>query len=209
MLNLKDSDYPMNISTSGDDQNTEKAMSQIKFDPTGRIGEPIEVFITLYTDELLRLAADPDAISIQIYDFDWRNKCTQKVISDLYPGSFIAQILCTGQSTTEGSKFEFLPVYNTSKNEQQRLSSERLAIDIFQQVASNASAEFYAYEGYVFNLNDEQRHAEFQFSLIDRYENILFSTQLASLGTFDGSTLLDATYTLIHANHVDEAKVIV
>ena len=70
---------------------------------------------------------------MEIYDFDWRNKCVQKVISDLYPGSYVAQILCTGQSSTKGEIFEFLPVLEDSKNNKmQKLSSERLMIKIYQ-----------------------------------------------------------------------------
>ena len=76
ILNLNDPAYPIDISTEGDRAIIEKDLSQIKFNPISRIGDPIEIKMTLYTDELLRLAADPSEISIAIYDFDWRSICS-------------------------------------------------------------------------------------------------------------------------------------
>ena len=200
ILNLKDKEYPMNICTDGDEQKIEDSLSQVIFDPVGRIGEPIEVRLTLYTDELLRLPVDPSAISVGIYDLDWRGRCTEKVIPDLYPGSYIAQILCQGQSSTTGETLEFLPVLNLPGRQQQQLSSEKLRIQVYEQVATDASPEFYAYEGASFDISETESHVLLEFGLLDQFSNFVHSTQLASLGSFNGSTLLDATYTLVNAD---------
>ena len=126
---------------------------------------------------------------------------------DLYPGSYIAQILCQGQSSTTGETLEFLPVLNLPGRQQQQLSSEKLRIQIYEQVATDASPEFYAYEGASFDISETaESHVLLEFGLLDQFSNFVHSTQLAPLGSFNGSTLLDATFTLVYAD-LDEVIV--
>ena len=86
----------------------------IDFEPIGRIGTATQIYITLLTDQLLRVPADPSELSIVIYDFEWRDNCQSTVHSGLYPGNFVAEILCTKQSVASNELLLFTSVYQDS-----------------------------------------------------------------------------------------------
>ena len=69
-------------------------------------------------------------------------------------------------------------------------------IKIYEAVPTDASTEFYSYDGHIFDLNDTEKVVKLTFSLIDQFANIAHSTQMVQLGAYNGTFLLDASYSL-------------
>lgn len=70
IVNLADPNYPTNISTDLN-SSLDLNLSQIEFDYAGRIGQNIEIKLTILTDELLLLPADQSNIRMAINDLEY------------------------------------------------------------------------------------------------------------------------------------------
>jgi hypothetical protein len=86
-------------------------------------------------------------------------------VKGLYPGYFIGQLLCTGQSTTSPEKLDFIVVYQ----ELTVLTSDRLSVQIQSQLPTNATDSFFAYNGMTFELSDLSTITTLQFGLVDKF----------------------------------------